>query len=228
MINLYDQHANPPSLYGWGIPYVKSTNTRIEHFLNGRLHKEDGPAIVVAGGPRGTHNGWYQHGIYHRVGGPAVDTPEVKRWIIRGVRHREDGPAVEFFKDGNRIGAEWYRHGKMHNTSGPAFIQRRRSGHPGDTEEWHINGHEITSGNTIAIIRQFNEDKDELLAHIQQTEAGARVVSIDLDDHVVFVTRAQQPIPATITVSGGDPFRAAERLGDVQFNGLTYEFKAAL
>jgi hypothetical protein len=41
-----------------------------EWFLNGKLHREDGPAIE--------HSNGY------------------KSWFLNGKRHREDGPAVEF------------------------------------------------------------------------------------------------------------------------------------
>ena len=38
--------------------------------LNGKLHREDGPAIECVNG----HNIWYLNGIRHREDGPAVDT----------------------------------------------------------------------------------------------------------------------------------------------------------
>ena len=41
-----------------------------EWWLNGKLHREDGPAIESAGGS--------------------------KFWYLNGERHREDGPAVEY------------------------------------------------------------------------------------------------------------------------------------
>ena len=49
-----------------------------EWFLNGKLHREDGPAIEYASG--------------------------TKFWYLNGKRHREDGPAIEY-SSGNKV---WY------------------------------------------------------------------------------------------------------------------------
>ena len=51
-----------------------------EWFLNGSLHREDGPAVEYANG--------------------------TKEWYLHGNRHREDGPAVE--RAGGT--KEWYLH----------------------------------------------------------------------------------------------------------------------
>jgi hypothetical protein len=50
-------------------------------FINGKLHREDGPAIEYA--------------------------DDTKVWFINGKRHREDGPAVEWV-DGGKC---WYING---------------------------------------------------------------------------------------------------------------------
>jgi hypothetical protein len=55
-----------------GLYYKKNTK---EWYLNGKLHREDGPAVEFANG--------------------------VKQWYQNGKRHREDGPAVEHM-DGNK------------------------------------------------------------------------------------------------------------------------------
>ena len=45
------------------------------------------------------HNGakqWFLNGKYHREDGPAVEyASEYKEWWLNGKRHREDGPAFE-------------------------------------------------------------------------------------------------------------------------------------
>ena len=51
-------------------------------FINGELHREDGPAIE------------YAHGGKH--------------WFLNGERHREDGPAIEYAHGGKH----WYLNGK--------------------------------------------------------------------------------------------------------------------
>lgn len=46
---------------------LETNYIRLEHYLNGMLHKE---------------------------GGPARDAVDTKEWFIEGQRHREDGPAI--------------------------------------------------------------------------------------------------------------------------------------
>ena len=55
-----------------------SSNGTKEWFLNGKLHREDGPAVEYADGD--------------------------KHWYLNDLRHREDGPAIEY-ADGNK---DWY------------------------------------------------------------------------------------------------------------------------
>ena len=52
-------------------------------FLNGKLHREDGPAIERSDG--------------------------TKQWLLNGYAHREDGPAIEW-KDGTKY---WYLNGNI-------------------------------------------------------------------------------------------------------------------
>ena len=58
-----------------------------EWFLNGKLHREDGPAVEYADG----HKSWY----------------------LNDKRHREDGPAIEW-ADGDKFwcSKSWYLNGK--------------------------------------------------------------------------------------------------------------------
>jgi len=66
---------------------------RVEYTLNGKFHREDGPAIECANG----NKGWYLHGVLHREDGPAIERiSETKEWFLHGKLHREDGPAVEW------------------------------------------------------------------------------------------------------------------------------------
>tara|TARA_R110002020_G_scaffold461437_1_gene680371 strand:- start:288 stop:590 length:303 start_codon:yes stop_codon:yes gene_type:complete len=52
-------------------------------YLNGKRHREDGPAVEYAGGS--------------------------KHWYFNGKRHREDGPAIEY-ADGSKF---WYLNDKQ-------------------------------------------------------------------------------------------------------------------
>ena len=78
-----------------------SPNGSKHWYLNGFLHREDGPAVEC---PNGTKF-WYFNGVYHRVGGPAIESPSgEKQWYLHGNLHREDGPAIEY-PEGEKF---WY------------------------------------------------------------------------------------------------------------------------
>ena len=59
-----------------------------EWFLNGELHREDGPAIEFANGSKA----WYLHGKYHREDGPAYEgvsrlfTTGWRKWYLEDER----------------------------------------------------------------------------------------------------------------------------------------------
>jgi hypothetical protein len=74
-------------------------------FLNGKYHREDGPAIEYADGTKF----WYLNDKLHREDGPAVEyTNGDKSWFLNGKLHREDGPAVEY-ADGDK---HWFLNDK--------------------------------------------------------------------------------------------------------------------
>jgi hypothetical protein len=74
-------------------------------YLNGKLHREDGPACEYANGEKE----WFLNGKLHREDGPAVEWANGdKFWCLDGKRHREDGPAAEY-ANGNKF---WYLNGK--------------------------------------------------------------------------------------------------------------------
>ena len=74
-------------------------------YLDGKLHRKDGPAVEGSDG----YKEWYLDGKRHREDGPAVEGSDgYKAWYLDGKRHREDGPAVEY-GDGYGGGyKEWY------------------------------------------------------------------------------------------------------------------------
>jgi hypothetical protein len=58
----------------------------------------------IAEWPDGSKH-WYLNGKLHRVDGPAVEWSDgTKEWHLNGKLHREDGPAVEY-ANGER---EWF------------------------------------------------------------------------------------------------------------------------
>ena len=65
-------------------PEVKVSSDGDKHwYLNGKLHREDGPAVELTNG--------------------------AKFWYLNGKRHREDGPAVEY-ADGTK---SWFLNDKL-------------------------------------------------------------------------------------------------------------------
>jgi len=70
-------------------------------YLDGKLHREDGPAVDYING----NKSWYRNGRHHREDGPAIEyVSGTKSWYRNGKFHREDGPAIEYF-DGFK---SWY------------------------------------------------------------------------------------------------------------------------
>lgn len=53
---------------------------------------------------------WYVNGLLHREDGPAAVGLDVDCWYINGMRHREDGPAVEY-EIGSEYDNEWWING---------------------------------------------------------------------------------------------------------------------
>ena len=77
--------------------------------VDGKYHREDGPAIIWADGTQV----WCADGKYHRAAGPSIiwaDGTQV--WCANGPLHRIDGPAVIRADDTQ----EWWINGK--NISG--------------------------------------------------------------------------------------------------------------
>ena len=63
---------------------VRNSSNHIFHYLDGKRHREDGPAIE-----------WFNGNKY---------------WCLYGELHREDGPAIEC-SDGDK---EWYLNGEIY------------------------------------------------------------------------------------------------------------------
>jgi antitoxin component YwqK of YwqJK toxin-antitoxin module len=100
---------------------------RVEYKLNGKLHREDGPAIEIADETKY----WYRDGKFHREDGPAMELADgTKKWYLDGKLHREDGPAVEY-ASGTKY---WYRDGKLHREDGPAIEYSY------GTKKWYLDG----------------------------------------------------------------------------------------
>ena len=79
-----------------------------EWYLNGKLHRTEGPAIEQANG----YKAWYLNGERHRTDGPAVEWTNgtFKEWWLNGKLHRTDGPAAEGANDYKA----WYLNGERY------------------------------------------------------------------------------------------------------------------
>ena len=76
-------------------------------WMNGVLHREDGPAFEGLFG----YKAWFLNGQPHRLDGPAIETADGhKEWWVNGERHRIDGPAYER-ADGYK---DWFLNGKFY------------------------------------------------------------------------------------------------------------------
>ena len=66
-----------PLLNGW----KECPNRRI-HFLDGRVHRLDGPAVVYGNGTKV----WYRHGVVYREDGPAIEWAKVEpEWCVQSI-----------------------------------------------------------------------------------------------------------------------------------------------
>lgn len=65
-------------------------NGNIEYLLNGKRHREDGPAAIKPGGA------WF--------------------WLRHGKYHREDGPAIIYLGDHNQWIKHWYLNGELYRS----------------------------------------------------------------------------------------------------------------
>ena len=82
------------------------TNGTKKWFLNGKYHREDGPAIECHDGTKK----WFLNDKLHREDGPAIEYSDGdKVWYLNDKLHREDGPAIEY-SNGTK---EWYLNGEL-------------------------------------------------------------------------------------------------------------------
>jgi hypothetical protein len=111
-------------------PAIEYSNGEMRWFQNNQPHREDGPAIIESDGTQW----WYQRGELHREREPAVEYSNgTKYWYKNGQRHREDGPAIEY-AHGHK---EWWIRGKLHREDGPAIIESD------GTQWWYKNSERI-------------------------------------------------------------------------------------
>ena len=100
------------SNHGLGVVMIKSQPTITTKkngdkcwYLNGKLHRTDGPAVEFADDDKE----WWLNGKLHRIDGPAFeDSNGYKAWYLNGERHNPNGPAIEY-PDNTKY---WYLNGE--------------------------------------------------------------------------------------------------------------------
>jgi hypothetical protein len=76
-------------------PNTRLPVTREEFYDEGKLHKEDGPALKCSDGSEA----WYLNGVFHREDGPAIsDSSGYKAWWVQGIRKRVEFPSGRVFQ----------------------------------------------------------------------------------------------------------------------------------
>lgn len=98
-------------------------------YLNGVLHRENGPAVEqynIHGGV--SLQEYYKHGRLHSYNGNAAvvcinnDTRICTfKWYSNGVIHRENGPSVIQYMNGIVSSIQYHHDGLLHREDGPAF-----------------------------------------------------------------------------------------------------------
>jgi hypothetical protein len=67
-------------------------------YLNGKFHREDGPAVEWTSGTKE----WFLNGKFHRVDGPAIEYADgSKYWFLNGVEYTE----ADWFKQTQKVKA---------------------------------------------------------------------------------------------------------------------------
>jgi len=103
----------PTTLFGFSkkrskLKIDKEGNKR--WYLNGKLHREDGPAIEYSDGTKF----WWSNGILHRIDGPAMEFSNGdKLWYFNDQLHRINGPACEY-ANGYK---QWFLNGEYQKSS---------------------------------------------------------------------------------------------------------------
>ena len=122
-------------------------------YLNGKLHRVDGPAIEYSDGGKV----WCTDGKMHRLNGPAVEYYNgEEEWFIHGKLHREDGPAINF----NNGGEEWFFKGRRHRISGPAITYAQTYAQGKTKFRWYIFGKKYTEENFNIKVNQMGLNKE--------------------------------------------------------------------
>lgn len=153
-------------------------------YVNGILHRDDGPADVrydlKRHLPYKSLEEWYKNGLLHRTDGPAriryaawihvslqgpkrslrvVTYPHEQIYYFEGDIHREGAPArFKVSSNNNRafVEREYYRYGELHRDDGPAVIEYAHGQDSDLLFSWYCNGHLHNIDSFAQIYKAFN------------------------------------------------------------------------
>jgi hypothetical protein len=117
-------HAGIPPNYT-GI--VVFPDGRKDWYLNGKLHREEGPCTEC----KDCHSGNFE--LCLKPGPAIISSNGTKHWYLNGEFHRENGPAA-VWPDGTK---QWCLNGECHREDGPAIVW------PSGRKQWFLNGKEV-------------------------------------------------------------------------------------
>lgn len=145
-------------------PTISQNMTKIiKYTVNGKLHRDDGPAISIYGNEL-LCAAWFRNNLTHRDGAPAVYVPSIifpdylfkgsTYWFKNGKLHRDEGPAIE---SEDSIG--WYQNGELHRDDGPAFAEMANDCYE---QKWYKHGGIHRDGGPAVItLSDYDDEKYE-------------------------------------------------------------------
>ena len=121
------------------------------YYLNGQLHREDGPAFeCFYKNDKLRERGYYLNGQAHCQDGPAIEYFDangnltLSYYYLNGQLHREDGPAFEsLWSNGNPEERGYYLNGQLHREDGPAVEVFDEDGDL-RIQDYYLNGQRLS------------------------------------------------------------------------------------
>ena len=108
------------------------------HYINNKIHKEDGPAKEVWQDGKLHKSSYYVDGKLHRENGPAIEWADGQYiYAVEGKKHKEDGPAVRLKVHGkeNKFKEEYWIDGEQISYIAFKMKQMREKFNPSNESE---------------------------------------------------------------------------------------------
>lgn len=150
--------------------------TQLHYMVNNQYHRVGSPAKILnnTDGSKQIEE-WYIDGKKHREDGPALskwngDVVTTEEWYLNGKLHRADGPAItKRNADGSIISEEWYVNGERHRVGAPAKIVHATP-HKAQIDIWYLDDKHYRS--TTYDVNTGKPSQDEWLMPSQDDEWG--------------------------------------------------------